>query len=233
MSAIDSKLLAYAQLMRLANVFTAVADPLAGWFAIGGGNPPSQLLLLVGASACLYTSGIVFNDCFDFAIDQQERPNRPLPSGAIARSTAWTLAVTLMIVGLAFAALAGEFAAVIGVFLAVMILFYNAWAKHITALGPLTLGACRFANFMLGMRCAPLRLWWMPATLGVYVAVLSFIARNEATKPALRLIVKRMLLGIIVVDALMVAGRGDWVGAALVLSLLVPAIVLGKFLAMT
>ena len=51
---------AYAQLLRLPNVFTAVADPLAGWFFVGGGAPAWNVSLLVAASACLYTAGIVF-----------------------------------------------------------------------------------------------------------------------------------------------------------------------------
>jgi hypothetical protein len=32
--------LEYARLMRLANVFTAIADPLAGWLVVGGFLPP-------------------------------------------------------------------------------------------------------------------------------------------------------------------------------------------------
>src|SRR5260221_2691316 len=112
------KFMKYTQLIRLANVFTAVADPLAGWFAVGGGNPPTQLLFLVGASACLYTSGIVFNDCFDYDIDMLERPNRPLPSGVITCRTAWTLAASLMTLGLALAALAGKLPGVVALFFA-------------------------------------------------------------------------------------------------------------------
>src|SRR5437867_1617930 len=99
-----SKLFAYAQLMRLPNIFTAMADPLAGWFVVGGGAPAWHVLLLVGASACLYTSGIVFNDYFDYELDRLERPERPLPSGAISRAMAGGLGTALMASGLALAA---------------------------------------------------------------------------------------------------------------------------------
>jgi 4-hydroxybenzoate polyprenyltransferase len=58
-----------------------MADPLAGWFAVGGGARAWNLPLLAMASACFYTSGIVFNDCFDYDLDCVERPERPLPSG--------------------------------------------------------------------------------------------------------------------------------------------------------
>ena len=73
-----------------------------------------------------------------------------------------------------------------------------------------------------------------PAALGVYVTTLTWIARNEVVNVKLRVVVKRMLLGIIVVDALAVLiTRGDWIGALIVLSLFVPAMALAKAFAMT
>jgi 4-hydroxybenzoate polyprenyltransferase len=227
------KFLVYAQLLRLPNVFTAMADPLAGWFAVGGGVPAWQLPLLVGASACFYTSGIVFNDCFDYQLDSVERPGRPLPSGAVPLKTAWLLGSALIVAGLALAALAGPVPLGVGVFLGAMIFFYNAWARRFAALRPLVLGTCRFANFLLGMRCLPVRMWWMPATLGVYAGIITFLSRHEADNRTQQQVVKQLLLGIIVVDALVVllSPFGDWIGALLVLSLLVPAVVLGRVFA--
>jgi 4-hydroxybenzoate polyprenyltransferase len=228
------KLVAYAQLMRLPNVFTAVADPLAGWFVVGGGDPSWHLALLAGAGGCLYTSGIVFNDYFDYELDCLERPERPLPSGAISRTTAAGLGAALMAVGLAFAGTVGTVAFGIAAFIAAMVFFYNAWAKRFAVLGPLVIGTCRFANFLLGMRCCPPRLWLAPAALGVYCTTLTWVARNEAINVKLRMVVKQMLLGIIVVDALTVLLlRGDGVGALIVLSLIIPAMTLGKIFAMT
>jgi 4-hydroxybenzoate polyprenyltransferase len=225
--------LAYAQLLRLPNTFTAMADPLAGWFAVGGGLPGWQLPLLVGASACFYTSGIVFNDCFDYQLDSVEHPERPLPSGAVPLKTAWLLGSALMIAALVLAALAGPVPLGVGVFLGAMIFFYNAWARRFTILRPLVLGTCRFANFLLGMRCLPVRVWWMPTTLGIYVTIVTFLSRREADNPAWQQIIKWLLLGIIVVDAVVIllSPFGDWVGALLVLSLLVPVIVLDRVFA--
>jgi len=229
-----SKLLAYGRLLRLPTVFTAIADPLAGWFLVGGGSPAWPLALLAGTSACLYTAGIVFNDCFDYRLDCREHPERPLPSGAISLRAAATLGAALMLVGLGLAMLAGAVAFGIASFIAAMVFFYNAWAQRFPLLGPLALGTCRFANFLLGMRCCPPRLWLAPAALGVYVTMLAVIAQREVERPAGRVTVKRLWLGIIVLDAVAVAvGRGDWVGALLVLSLLVPAIALSQTAAMT
>src|SRR5262249_61032160 len=60
----------YAQLIRLPNVFTALADICLGALAVGalpGRWLPFTFLLL--ASACLYSAGMVWNDYFDFEQD--------------------------------------------------------------------------------------------------------------------------------------------------------------------
>ena len=216
-----AKLLAFAKLLRLPNLFTAVADPLAGWLITGSCG---AVLLPVGSSACLYTAGIVLNDCFDYRLDCRERPERPLPQGDIPVSMAWLIGAILFLAGLT---LGGSKALP----LAALIIFYNAVAKKSVWLAPVTLGACRVCNFALGMGGFVPR--WPLAILGVYVAGLTLLARREVLQPALRRVVKQMLLGIIVVDAICVAVTGDWLGAMLVLSLLVPATVLGKTIPMT
>lgn len=226
-----AKLKPYAQLLRLPNIFTAAADPLAGWFLVGGGVPAWNVLALVGTGVCLYTAGIIYNDVFDYRLDCRQRPERPLPSGAILRAGAGSLAALLMITGLGLAMLTGAVAFGIAVFLAFMIFFYNSFAKHFLVLGPLTMGTCRFANFLLGMRCCPPQLWLAPFALALYVVALSLLAERPDEN---RRLVKNLLLGIIVLDALAVlVVTGDWQAAAIVISLLVPAATLAKFLPMT
>ncbi len=233
MTSSQSRALAYAQLVRLPNLFTAVADPLAGWLVVGGGSPAWHLFPITGASACLYAAGMMFNDYFDLPDDRRERPQRPLPRGIIPARHAAAIASLLMIAGLGLAALAGDYAFGIALFLAAMILFYNSLAKQVALLGPLVLGSCRFANFLIGMRFAPPSLWWMPATLALYVVIVSFIARAETGRPAIQAVVKQGLLGIILLDALLVLSQGDLVGALLVAGLLIPASLLGRLFPMT
>src|SRR5947209_6055996 len=94
--------LPYARLLRLPNVFTAVADiALAGAVSLAIPVNRVSFLLVALASACLYCSGMVWNDYFDVEQDARERPFRPLPSGRIALRTAWLLAVALMAAGVA------------------------------------------------------------------------------------------------------------------------------------
>ena len=80
-------LLAYLRLMRLPNVFTALSNVAMGfafardWNRPFGTSDAILLACLAGASALLYTAGMVLNDVFDYDVDRQERPFRPLPSG--------------------------------------------------------------------------------------------------------------------------------------------------------
>ena len=79
----DSKFRAYLELLRLPNVFTAIADVMMGyWFALavaraddaGENTEWESLILLVLSSSCFYLAGMVLNDYFDRNKDLQERP---------------------------------------------------------------------------------------------------------------------------------------------------------------
>src|SRR5262245_28566386 len=94
------RLLPYAQLIRLPNVFTAIAD--IGLGALATGSLPGQWLpfvLLALASACLYSAGMVWNDYFDLEQDKRERSFRPLPSERVSPGSAVTLGFGLMLAG--------------------------------------------------------------------------------------------------------------------------------------
>jgi 4-hydroxybenzoate polyprenyltransferase len=187
-----SKLLAYVQLLRLPNVFTAVADVSMGYLfthdasdwrpALAGALP----LLL--ASALLYMAGMVLNDVFDVELDRAERPERPLPSGRILISQArWIGFELLLFGGIAGAAVSfwshdpRPAAVVIG--LAALILVYDGLLKQ-TLLGPLAMGGCRFLNVLLGMSAASQP--WQTANyivavgIGVYIVGVTWFARSEA-----------------------------------------------------
>src|SRR5262245_5428925 len=90
----SSTLLAWLRLFRAPNVFTAIADVMMGFFVVHGGFQPTApvglLVCLAAASALLYMAGMVLNDVFDFEVDAEERPFRPLPSGQISLPLART-----------------------------------------------------------------------------------------------------------------------------------------------
>jgi 4-hydroxybenzoate polyprenyltransferase len=187
---------AYAQLLRLPNVFTALADVWLGWLvALAAGTPASHwpsFVFLMCASASLYSAGMVWNDFFDIEQDRRERPFRPLPSGRVSRRSAALLGTTLLLAGLGFAALAGWWNAgipwaallVAGVLVAAVLL-YDAWLKR-TWLGPLAMGTCRFLNVMLGLTVVDETVlrwgvrFYLAFVVGLYIVGVTWFARTEA-----------------------------------------------------
>ena len=127
----------YAQLVRLPNVFTALADICLGTFValtvatlpnhtstltnslsrhleqmkltfeVFAGCWPAFIVLLL-ASACLYSAGMVWNDYFDVEQDRRDRPFRPIPSGRVSPRMALSLGLALICLGLLFAGLGGR-----------------------------------------------------------------------------------------------------------------------------
>jgi 4-hydroxybenzoate polyprenyltransferase len=74
-----NKLIAYAQLVRLPNTFTAMADIFLGALATGLLLRNWYVFLfLLASSTFLYWSGMIWNDYFDIDQDRKERPGRSL-----------------------------------------------------------------------------------------------------------------------------------------------------------
>ncbi|QDU88648.1 prenyltransferase [Pirellulimonas nuda] len=197
---------AYARLLRVSNVLTAVADVWMGLIVSRGALAPvATCVALSLASVCLYLSGMVLNDVFDAGVDARERPERPIPAGQIAAATASRLGWGLLLAGIGLAAAASLLEhswlpAVAAVLLACCVVAYNAWLKK-TPLGPVAMGLCRVGNVVLGMSVGPGSLITaeslsLPAPIiyiapGVllYIAGLTWFARSEET------ISRRMTLG--------------------------------------
>lgn len=183
-------MLGWLRLIRVPNLATAIADPLAGFLIVGGYYRFENLSLggwlAIAASLCLYAGGMVQNDVVDLQIDQKERPGRPLPSKRVSFKIARFVSVVLLLLGLALACVASVFVqdqtpAIIGVMLTVAICCYNCIAKG-TWLGPLLMGVCRALNWSLGMVVAgspSLPLWMIPCGMGVYVMGVTVFARDE------------------------------------------------------
>jgi 4-hydroxybenzoate polyprenyltransferase len=179
---------AYAQLVRLPNIFTAMADiALGGAAAIATGTPwsrwPAFVAVLV-ASSCLYAAGMVWNDFFDIEQDRRERPFRPLPSGQVSRRAGAIIGLILLLVGVALAMAVGMTSVVLAVLLVLAIMLYDAWLKR-TPAGPMAMGSCRFLNVLLGFSLAGDTLLWsgriyVALAVGLYIVGVTWFARTEA-----------------------------------------------------
>lgn len=187
----------YLRLLRLANVFTAMADVMMGYACVQRGLVPLPPLAgLLAASALLYMAGMVLNDVFDIEVDRRERPQRPLPAERISLRAARILGFTLLVAGVAAGwgtalATTGGSSGVVASLLAGCILLYNGGVKA-TPLGPLMMGTCRCLNVLLGASLSgtdaaedalltfPIYVLVAAIGMGVYVVGVTWYARREA-----------------------------------------------------
>jgi len=182
---------AYLQLLRVPNLFTAMADVTMGFLFTHAALGPGDgwlFALLLAASTLLYAAGVVLNDVFDFEVDARERPHRPLPSGRVSLAAARWLGWELLVVGVALAWLAAFLGddfrpGLVATILAGCIVLYNALLKR-TLAGPPTMGACRMLNVLLGMSVAagPWQdeHWLVAGAIGTYIVGVTWFARREA-----------------------------------------------------
>ncbi|NDC53822.1 MAG: hypothetical protein EBZ74_05905 [Planctomycetia bacterium] len=215
-------LLAWLRLLRIPNHATAAADVLAGFLIAGRLRevvpPPAAFWWTLGASLAFYAAGMVLNDVFDVELDRRERPERPLPAGAIAIGTAAAVGRGLLTLGSLCACLAAfgsahPAVALVGAGLAAAVWTYDRYAKP-TAFGPAVMGVCRGLNWLLGMTVAggpAAHEWLIPIGMGLYAGGITLYARDEAHRSrsgTLAIATLAMLAG------LCIAGGSTWLLAA-------------------
>ncbi len=175
--------MAWLRLFRIAALPSALSNVLIGYLlAHQNWQPSMPLVWLLLSSAGLYCSGMVLNDVFDVEIDRQERPSRPLPSGAISLSLARNVGFGLLIGGVIIASLASNTSLCVAVILATLVFLYDGPLKR-TIIAPLTMGSCRTLNILLGASTAvtiPTLAIWYAVAIGVFVAGITWLAKREA-----------------------------------------------------
>jgi 4-hydroxybenzoate polyprenyltransferase len=211
---------AYLQLLRPANVATALADVLAGFAIAGLANRPALPWLLL-ATAALYAGGIVLNDVFDREIDRRERPERPIPSGRIPTTHAAGLGAALLAIGVGAAAAVNRTALLVALAIAGCVLLYDAWGKRHT-IGPLNMALCRALNLLLGVAAVPAALgsaWHIAGVPLLYIYAITSISRGEVHGGSRRGATSALMvmLGAIVVLTLIAARAGRWMLPAFIL----------------
>jgi 1,4-dihydroxy-2-naphthoate octaprenyltransferase len=176
----------WLELVRLPAVFTAPSDVLAGTAlaaVVGASVGVLPAVLLVVASALIYCAGMAANDLCDAAVDAQERPKRPIPSGRVSVRGVWTLVLVLQAAGISIASLVGRDAALATAATVAATWLYNAVLKN-TPIGPFAMGLCRYGNALIGLSIAglpPLGLVWaVPLSTLLYVSAVTFVSRHEA-----------------------------------------------------
>jgi 4-hydroxybenzoate polyprenyltransferase len=189
------QLLPYAQLVRLPNTFTAMADIFLGALATGLLlERPGKFICLLLASTLLYWSGMIWNDYFDLDQDRKERPGRPIASGRVSLQSAACLGIAFMAIGVVLAGLADWLSAdkladirfrslPIAIALVISIFLYDGVLKA-TFAGPIFMGLCRSLNILLGLSILgawpPFWGWLIAIIIGIYIGGVTWFARTEA-----------------------------------------------------
>ncbi|MHC4931858.1 MAG: UbiA family prenyltransferase, partial [Planctomycetota bacterium] len=93
--------------LRPATLPAPVAGVIGGAIAAAGGWPQSTATLLIAAASALLLTGASngINQIADIETDRLNRPERPLPSGAMGAGRAWLLVSLLFACALVLAAL--------------------------------------------------------------------------------------------------------------------------------
>jgi 4-hydroxybenzoate polyprenyltransferase len=190
----SASIFAYLQLTRPANVVTAIADIFAGFAVAGAWTSISSdvfswnnvYLLNLGwlslSTIGLYAGGVAFNDVFDAKLDSVERPERPIPSGKVSKSSAIWMSLILLLIGVLAAVQVSLISGVIALTVAVLAVLYDYWGKHQKTLGPINMGLCRTGNLLLGVSVVPIMLstqWQIGLLPLVFVAAITMISRGE------------------------------------------------------
>ncbi len=178
------------KLGRVSNLPTVWTNGLTGLLLGGGTLLDQRTLPLLIALSLFYVAGMYLNDAFDAEIDRKERPERPIPSGAIDLRTVFAASITMFMVGLCLLTWIGFVATngtggwpgVAGIVLVISIVVYD-WHHKGNPFSPLIMGVCRMMVYVTAGLCflVPPPAWLLLAAvlLFSYLIGLTYIAKQE------------------------------------------------------
>jgi 4-hydroxybenzoate polyprenyltransferase len=199
----------HLRLARISNSPTVISNTLAGAALAGALQPAGMVVFLVAVAMLLfYTAGMYLNDLCDYRVDLRERPERPLPSGAVSRSEASLAVLLLFTLGAALLLVAGAAPFASGLVLIGLIVLYDLWHKA-NPLSPLLMASTRamvYITAFLAVSAGPgsspavrslaaeasadgaswltLAIWTV--LLALYIVALTQLAKAEGRRGALR-----------------------------------------------
>lgn len=172
----------WLQLVRAGTLFSPAADVLAGKCIVAASAASSlwdaDLGRLMAASVLVYAGGMACNDAADVEQDRKERPDRPIPRGAIRRSAALSLGLGLLACGVAVSP-----APLHHGLLAALVLLYDFMLKRWTLTGAGCMATLRALN--LGTAAVLGGGSWTSATItaclcyGVYILAVTILGAFE------------------------------------------------------
>jgi 4-hydroxybenzoate polyprenyltransferase len=172
------------RLGRVSNLPTVWSNVLAACALSGAELAAPGVAVLLLSMSLFYEAGMYLNDAFDRAIDARERPERPIPSGAVAARTVFLVGFVLLAgaLGLILASAASWRPRVAALLLGLAIVGYDTHHKGVPW-SPVVMGTCRALVYVTcGLfwdSTPPALLLAAALLLLAYVVGLSFAARQE------------------------------------------------------
>jgi 4-hydroxybenzoate polyprenyltransferase len=177
------QLITLLRLGRVSNLPTVCSNVLAGTVLAGANWSDWRFVTVLVAMILFYVGGMYLNDYFDRAIDAQERPGRPIPSGAMSATAVAAIGFGSLAAGVLASATTGASASVFALLLAAAIVTYDLFHKG-NPFGPTVMGVCRALVYSVAataLGATTLAAVTVPAVaIGAFVAGLSYAARQES-----------------------------------------------------
>lgn len=139
----------YLQIVRPVNAVVAGIAVLLGVLVAGAEITPPLFLLVVGVF-CITGAGNAINDYCDRGIDAINRPERPIPSGAVSVRGAVIYSVFLFLAGITLAALVNPLCFGLACFNSVLLVAYAVWLKGVPLAGNLAVSYLAGSIFLFG-----------------------------------------------------------------------------------
>lgn len=178
------------RLGRVSNLPTVWSNTLAGAVLAGASAFGPEFAVMLLAFSLFYTGGMFLNDAFDAEFDAAQRPERPIPAGAVSGREVYGWGygmmaagiVFLAVVGLGLGAHTGIWPALAGVALAGTITYYD-WHHKGNLFSPVVMGLCRVLVYVGAGLCytlaLPAALWIGAGLMLCYLIGLTYVAKQE------------------------------------------------------
>lgn len=162
---IEAQLIAYIKLMRPVNVIITGLSVFLGAAICGeiGGNAHSVILAIISASI-VAAAGNAINDYFDVEIDRINKPQRPLPSGALPPNDALIFYLILIFISILLSVFISIQAIIIVIIVNILLFFYSKRLKRTAFWGNLTVSLVSALAFIYGgISVGNVQQAWIPA----------------------------------------------------------------------
>ncbi len=157
------RLQALIRLSRPLNCLITALSVVVGGLSAGASLPPAGVGWAALAAALVAGGGNALNDLADLEIDRINRPERPLPAGALGRPAALLLSLLLLLGGIGLARWQGEALGAVALAVAAGLVLYDLWLKRTPLWGNLLVSALAAAAFPFGaLALGQLGRAWIP-----------------------------------------------------------------------